>query len=250
MESEIQSITPRFGLLRSRCEMDWGEAPKYNEAYRKLRWPAAPVVHATTQDELEERADRQARRAQRGMTGTLEDYESPVILRDYYPKPMWKALMQGDLAKKRNGEWTHKFIRIKLKSDLVTCLSNNIPFKTKTFEYKPIDQWIYVNGIRALRYDLRTGYLVDFTYSGVYNKRTSLLFRMFGIYVKLIKQKPTYSVHAPRSRTRLENEATGREVVLDVNRMYNFRDVNPNLEKGFYLIDYRLDRESNALFQF
>jgi hypothetical protein len=140
--------------------MDWGEAPKYNEAYRKIRWP-----HPSN--------------------GTFRSAG----------KPMWLSNIEYDIRLKTRGVWNNRTgnsrhniylkpdTRSRLMSDLTFCVSQNIPFKTKSLEYKSVDQYVYVYGVRVLKYDLETGCFSHFTYSGIYNKVTSLLLRNFDLAI-------------------------------------------------------------------
>lgn len=222
---------PRFDLLRERSTKDWGEAPGYNAEYKKIRWPGStPMPPERPEDVLPGEIPRT----------TI-----------FYPLPSWLSLIRADLEKKRSGEWTKNYARIRLRSDISTCIRENIPFKTKTFEYKPETQWVYVNGIPALRYDIRTGHIIDFSYSGVYNKRTSLLFRMFDIYITLKKGKlilkhrsvrPARVIIGDLARTHF-NETVMMEIPINITQIYNFIDIDRHISRGFYQIDHSLAME-------
>lgn len=210
------SPTERYDLLVSRSDMDWGEAPNYNEAYRKLRWPGGTEFSAEYLETANPRPNGR------------------------FSKPEWKSTLQRDINQKRNGAWTRELMRLRLRCDIINCMRLNIPFKTKTLEYKPCDQWIYVNGNPTMRYDLRTGYISEFTFSGVYNKVTSLMLRLFNIKVKLVRKKvcwvgvvTTFSV------------PTVVETPLDMNTIYSH--IRFGLQEGFTLIDSQLSIERRRL---
>jgi hypothetical protein len=168
--------------------------------------------------------------------------------RPRFCKPAWMADLQWDLRKKASGRWYNLATRDKLRLDLKACMRLNIPFKTKSVEYKPSDQWIYVQGRRTMKYDLRTGYIVEFTFSGVYNKVTSLFLRLMDINVKLKGRKLIW-IHSDPAAIRPDGLRLGArprsptvETEVDLNSVY----VNTNVD-GFCLISHDLSRENNRI---
>lgn len=159
MSNRYLELCPRLVILLERANTDWGEAPKYNEAYRKIRWPGnnLKVVHTNGR---------------------------PI-------NPTWLSLINYQIGKKSRGTWKYHDIRSSLYRDITTCMRENIPFKTKSVEYKPKEQTLYVNGRPTIKYDLEDGTLYSFTYSGVYNKVVSLILRLFDIRIKMLNRKLT-----------------------------------------------------------
>ncbi len=211
-------VVERYPLLTSRSMMDWGDAPKYNEAYRRIRWPGGQKIEYV----VGEMAPRYAAMAP-------ED-------RPQFTKPYWMVSLRQDQATKRGGRWTHIHRQSRLRSDLFQCMKENIPFTTNTLFYNPADQWIYVNGNRTIKYDLRTGYISEFTYSGVYNKVTSLMLRMVGIKVRLVKGKLFwFGRYGSQAHGPLES------LPVDINTLYHYTAFGQT--EGFVQIDYALSYE-------
>lgn len=229
---------PVFTLLDERCDMYWGESPNYNEAYRKIRWPAVPIGFDRN-DEIE------------GFEGIpLRARRDP-----YYTTPSWVNSLESDTRRKRRGEWTGKDTRFRLHQDLLQCMRENIPFKTKSLEYNPKDQWIYVYGNRTMRYNIRSGMVDAFTYSGVYNKVTSLFLRNFSIQVKLIRRK---LIWVPYVRRRVRLISTHNTVLfrytsleIDLNKIYEFDDLylptDTPTPRGFYVVSSALRLEQTEV---
>jgi hypothetical protein len=249
------NITLRIELLKQRSEMDWGEAPKYNEAYRLIRWPgikhasvdpipARPigeeVVRTVETNVLGERVVRLELQLEEERHGRLDANRRP------YERltPGWLRSIREQRAKKAAGTWNefHRRGRTRdyLKSDtreclmrdLRYCIKENIPFKTKSLEYNPKDQWIYVYGNRAVKYDIDSGKLVAFTYSGVYNKVTSLILRNLSINVKLEARKLVWHIESRVNGTRAFSR-----VDIDLHGVYNL--VGLDTYRYYHQIDVR-----------
>lgn len=202
---------PLLAEMERRSSVDWGEAPNYTEEYRRIRWHRNPIQTITVNGVI-----------------TLGD--------PGFPKggtPTWKLSLRENVGKKRAGTWngrTHLYsksdTRTWLKVDMLTCMRENIPFRTKTFEYRPSTQTIYVNNIGVLFYDLRKGHITHFTYGGVYNKITSLLFRMFFIGAKLKNKKLVIEPDGGFLAVDIE--------LVDLNKIYELPRsilVNPELQR-------------------
>lgn len=243
-------------LMRSRSNVDWGEAPKYNEAYRKIRWPGTPsrtiyfrpVVPTDTPNRIG--GEWGATSESSLMPGHVEVHEMDPdvsVTRRMRVKPAWQETINYHRRWKETRRWSKTKMRQTLLSDMAFCMSQNIPFQTKTFEYKPNDQWLYVHGARAMKYDLVTGYITHITYSGVYNKVTSLLFRLFKISIRLKGRKLVWTPDLRISRMRPRQDFVPtpyhQEVDIDLNRVYTFSDFyrDAPLYRGFVKI-------SNSLF--
>jgi hypothetical protein len=135
--------------------MDWGEPPRYNAAYRKIRWPGVSLRYLG-----------------RGI------------------KPDWMRNIRWAESHSNNANlWRPTFTRGILKRDLIFCVSENIPIKTNSIEYRPSDQYLYIKGRPILKYNLETGCFDSFSYSGVYDKVVSLFLRLFDIDVRMINRK-------------------------------------------------------------
>lgn len=170
---------PVYNKFSQRSNMEWGEAPNYNKEYRKIRWSS----------------------------------------NNRHQKPSWLHELQFNMRLKSTGLWNggrhfYKKANTKkaLKGDIRWCINNNIPFKTKTFEYKPSDQWLYVKGEKVLKYDLCTGSFSGFTYSGVYDKVTTMTLRMLGFDITVINRKLIWTTNK------------FGDTLIDVNKFYAFND--------------------------
>ncbi len=232
---------------------EWSEPPVQTEEGNWVSNPSVTIVPPpmSRAETLKSRSTKE--------WGTAPDYNEEYRRirwpRESGARPRWKTLLLSDRARKVRGEWTKEYAHLRLKSDLLICVRENIPFKTKTLEYKPIDQWIYVNGLRTMRYDIETGHIVEFTYSGVYNKVTSMMLRACNIYVKLLKGKPTYiyTLVGPRRLNRNyhrihnslgEHTVESAEIVIDLNRIYRYTDFS--ITDGFYCVDHQIVREGRG----
>lgn len=216
---------PLLAEMLRRSEADWGGAPKYNEAYRQLRWPGRPwamqsMPHSDIDTPLSivYRPDRRFEfREQMGPGARL-----PV-------KPAWLDKIIYEQGLKSRGTWNRGrrgqklHTQDSLRQDLKVCMMENIPFKTNSLEYKPSNQWLYIKGVRVVKYNLVMGRLEGFTYSGVYDKVISLMLRkLFFIDIKLEKRKLIWV--NPPSRLELETR-----VEIDLNRYYTFRWETPEV---------------------
>lgn len=118
-----------------------------------------------------------------------------------YPNPQgctppWKYTLDRELTLKRNGTWrysktdnggiTHP-ARISLKNDIMHCIANGIPLKTKSFEYKPLDRSIYLYGKYVATYEGGGSTLESFTIRHIDTRETRYRLRDFGI--ELISKK-------------------------------------------------------------
>lgn len=233
---EINPLERRISELKERSDKDWGTAPKYNQEYRLLRWPGVKKA------DLEPHAYY-----------PNDDYLSPAVI-GIDPRrltPLWLSKLSHDKERKSNGLWNRyggphrrNETRMALISDIKSCMKENIPFKTRSLEYRPSDQWIYVCGNRTIRYDLDTGKLIAFTYSGVYNKVTSLMLRHFEINVTLVRRKLVWSREViptveerpshPGIRGQLETE------IISLDRIYYLEDYNLR-RSAVFTIDSRWD---------
>jgi hypothetical protein len=190
----------------------------------------------------------------RGHVETESDDPDITVTRRMRHAPSWQETIRRQIILKAEGRWTRNMSRQQLRRDMELCMSQNIPFKTKTFEYKPSDQWLYVHGRRVLKFDLMTGYISHFTYSGVYNKVTSLLLRLFDIKVKLKGRKLTWFADRVRPGARPSPVVPfAEEVDIDLNRVYTFGDFFMNVPpwRGFHKVSatlfnefYRVEQEN------
>jgi hypothetical protein len=174
---ENTDTRPLLKSMLERSSIDWGEAPKYTEEYRKLRWPGTqPPEHPEYENLIADTARR-----------------TPVVR----PNPAWKTRIHYELRKKEQGNWnsrrdarypqdrynfTPDTVR-GLMQDIKGCMNLNIPFKTKTYRYDPKTTTLYVGEKGEIHYSLETGCIKSFTYAGLYDKRLSLMLRRFGIRV-------------------------------------------------------------------
>lgn len=224
--SNIQSERDlRIEELEARSFKDWGVAPNYNEDYRKIRWYSNKFIPPNLEDSL-------------NLTSTVQS--GPL---NGYSKPAWKHQMHYELERKNQGLWNRPRIRsinyvkkdtkLALERDLQNCMVENIPFKTRSVEYNPRDQWVYVYGNRAIQYDIYSSRIIAFTYSGVYNKVTSLFFRMFGLNIKLHARKLIwkYKKESLQSISGIPDTV----VHLDLNTIYSLYDVVPEGNVSFVM---------------
>lgn len=248
---------PLLEKLKARAHIDWGQAPKYNEEYRKIRWPGQTSVTSYFRPltPVDVEARRNGRRTwdlglessiMPGYVEVSDTDEGITETRRFRRSPIWKSTMANQMSLKADGRWTRKIARNNIKFDIELCMRENIPFKTKTFEYKPSDNWLYVNGLRALKFDLVTGYIAHFTFSGVYNKVVSLTLRMFDINVKLQRRKLKW-INDNRVRPGARNPITAvaAEVDIDLNKVYTFSDFfqGAPLYRGFSKVSHQLFSE-------
>lgn len=200
---------PLLQKMLERSSKDWGEAPKYNEEYRKIRWPG--IKRTRTEG---------------------EDWGGPI-------KPTWLRSIQSQMARKARGEWNsvRRFRSSKVDTartfweDVNLCLRENIPIKTRTFEYKPSDQWMYLLGDKFLKYNLVTGCISHFTYSGNYHKLKGFFLRKYGIRTVKTRKSLTWSIHGRRDQE------------VDLNEIYEVSNENPNTLSGALLINPSLKHE-------
>jgi len=243
---EVRSIyNDRLTILKQRSEMEWGEAPNYNESYRSIRWPSRSVPNGTG--------------------GT------------HFSKPDWKKFLLENISKKTAGNWNNVIYnrrnndilpgigrnrvgdlryldtRTHLRLDLFKCMSNNIPFKTKTLFYNPRDTTLYICDVPVVKYDIESGLIVSFSYCGVYNKRISLMLRMIGINVITKNRK---LIHAKVVST--EYNTTGTRLIrrpevgwlftpIELNKIYYTRplEVTIIVDPVMYNEHYRMQRAMN-----
>jgi hypothetical protein len=203
MDNQLER--PELELMLSRSVKDWGQAPNYTEEYRKIRW----------------------------------NPDSERIVGRGIFMPSWISRIRTERTKKANNRW-NRLGRVYEKPDtsmgymrdLKHCMRENIPFQTKSTWYNPADQWIYLYGNRALQYDLCSGKIIAFTFSGVYNKVTSFIFRKFGINVFNHKRKPAFI----NSRGILE--------MVNLNSLYSTSDIyQVSVTQRTFLINIDLYRE-------
>ena len=122
-----------------------------------------------------------------------------------------------------------------LKVDLRNCMALSIPFRTNTLEYRPSTQWIYIKGTPVVKYELETGKIIGFSYSGVYDKVITFMLRhIFQLNIKLVRRKLIWGVNRRSAyfsgrigRARLEEILP--ETQIDLNTFYHFEDMrSPN----------------------
>lgn len=179
MENTLEETErPLLELMRSRSFKDWGEAPTYNEEYSRIRWPAGHIPETPFTNPVNGRLIRTS-------------------------IPVWMFNLRYDISLKNRGLWNRNrsgaFSNIRrdtarvLMLDIRNCMRNNIPFKTRTYEYDPKTTTLYVGETGQIRYSLETGRICSFTYGGTYDKRMNLMLRRFSIYVVKKGRKLIYS---------------------------------------------------------
>lgn len=260
-----RTLRPILTLMRERCDKDWGEHPNYNEDYRKLRWPGKPwVVSEMVHPVNNGRNDMVYNRFPDTLGNPLLRIDIDSLFgpgRRVPEKPNWMTDFAHRNTLKSTGRWnslrpnggnrqridTMKFLGM----DLRNCVALNIPFRTNTLEYKPSTQWIYIKGTPVVKYDLETGKLIGFSYSGVYDKVITFMLRhLFQLNIKLVSRKLIWGVNR-RSSYFLGREREARlertlpETQIDLTTFYYFEDARSpdrivmsndlNRERSFYL---------------
>jgi hypothetical protein len=244
-----RTLRPILATMRERSNKDWGEYPKYNEDYRKLRWPGKPWVVSEMIHPINNGVNDMVYNRLPDLRG------DPLIRIDtnslFGPgrrvpeKPTWMIDFAYRNGLKRRGRWNsfrpHGGNRQKLdtihflKIDLRNCMALNIPFRTNTLEYRPSTQWIYIKGTPVVKYELETGKIMGFSYSGVYDKVITFMLRhIFQLNIKLVRRKLIWGVN-PRSAYfssrigRALLEGVLPETQIDLNTFYHFEDMrSPN----------------------
>ena len=179
---------PEKTIVLDRKNIDFGMAPDYNAEYWKIRCKANPLTEGRTT---------------RG-------------------NPLWRSSLAFQIRSKELGNWNRNiglpYIRrdttSALTSDLFLCMREGIPFKTRSIRYDYVTNWVHVYDVPVLFYDIEKGIITKFTYNGKYNKFVSMVFRWVGIYVKLVKRKPTF--------IRRDSIPTGGIIItpIDIDEVY------------------------------
>jgi hypothetical protein len=236
-EEEL-SKRPLLSIMVNRSNMNWGEAPNYNAEYRRIRWPAnsqkVSIERELTTEEMIQREDQV-----RGRLGTLSfwDNRRTTILEETNRRctPAWKSVIRHQLERKcrgiwnstsiRNlhpGFWRYKDTRSNLRVDIRFCMRKNIPFKTKTVEYRPSDTTLYICGRPVVKYSLSQGKIESFSYCGVYEKRVALILRILEIPVMLRNRKLVWAkYHGTTQYYRLiDEERKEEEISINLTDTY------------------------------
>lgn len=231
MEMELPEVTERphrpiLELMMHRARTDWGVHPNYTKEYRDLRWPGRPWRIT----EMNEHMNRSP--------GQIPEFGAPSPQELFGPgirvaeKPDWIIDANYRTLSKRNGNWNRnrgpgsvgrpdswKYLSI----DLFKCMFYNIPFKTNTIEYKPSTQWIHIKGVPVVKYDLETGKLAGFTYSGIYDKVITFVLRnLFQMNIVLEKRKLVWR-NIRIGNGRPETFDPGEDTIIDLTTFYYFR---------------------------
>lgn len=231
MEIESPEIVERphrpiLELMKHRAEMDWGIHPNYTKEYRDLRWPGRPWRISS----MTEYVNR--------FLGEIPNFGDPPPQELFGPgirvaeKPDWIIDANYRTLSKRNGNWNRnrgpgsvgrpdswKYLSI----DLFKCMFYNIPFKTNTIEYKPSNQWVYIKGVPVVKYDLETGKLAGFTYSGAYDKVITFVLRnLFQMNIVLEKRKLIWRNNRV-GNGRPGTFDLGEDIIIDLTTFYYFR---------------------------
>lgn len=203
MENTTISRRPLLDLMLERANKDWGENPVDNPEYRKIRWPGIPW-QVTDMSNIINHA---AHLGNVWGEPTIDPLTPRVPLQSLHgpgrrvaQKPQWKLRMEDHRRRKTQGFWNGGLSNMRrgfsrqdthasLRFDLFSCMKENIPFKTRSLEYKPQDQWVYIKGTPVVKYDIYKGEIEGFTYSGVYDKVITLMLRhIFYLDIKLVRR--------------------------------------------------------------
>ncbi len=205
MDEQLLNERPLLRKYYERSSKDWGVAPKYNEEYRKIRWPSTVDINGKTR------------------------------------KPSWIYEIREDLSRKMRGNWNPTSSTEKtsthsaLMEDINFCIAENIPFKTRTIEYKPATTTLHIGEAAEVHYDLFSGCIKSFTYGGVYSKVVSYFFRALNIYVKKV------------GRVLIWSSSYKGDTIIDINTTYRL-PVIPTAP-SLYSIDYTVNVKSHSLYQ-
>ena len=245
-----RSSRPLLQLMRDRAEIDWGQHPNYTKEYRDLRWPGK----SWRITDMSEQVNRARVPIDRDdpfdpVNRTPELFGPGIRVPE---KPDWVIDANYRSTCKRIGTWNRNrgpggVNRLEtwryLSQDLLKCMSLNIPFKTNTIEYKPSTQWVHIKGTPVVKYDLESGKLVGFTYSGVYDKVITFVLRnLFQMNIVLEKRKLIWR----NNKVGLGRPGTfdlGVDIILDLTTFYHFR---PLRIPDRVMVCTKLAREFNA----
>ncbi len=173
-----------------RAVTDWGSGPRYNEEYRKIRWPGRTTA-----------AERQHKpgwlNALRWAIRNKSDRENALKLRaDHHANRKKQGLVSYDYVRSINAGKT--FTMEGLRHDLCFCIQNNIPFKSKSLEYVPSEFSLYYNGaarVKIMVISPYSGQIYSISYGGMYDKKITYIFRtLFRLAIKIVNKKPTLNI--------------------------------------------------------